>query len=402
MTFTSFVHAEHRKLTGTAAVWAVAAVIGAAFAGSTLVTPLYAIYKEQFGFSQITLTLVYAAYVIGNLAALLFFGRMSDEVGRRRTILPAMAIAILSAFVFLFAKGVAWLYLGRILSGLGIGIVTGTGTAWLTELIAHKDKSRATTIVTSTNFLGLATSALIAGILAQYAPWPLQLPFVVYLVVLLSVTALIWHTQETVTHPTGIKSVSLRPAVSVPVEIRPKFVSPAVAGFGAMALVGFYAAIGPTVLAPDLHVTNHAASGALFFEIAAIVAATIVATQSLSSRVAMLVGLGLMIPSVALVTLAQVCGSMWMLIVATPSCGVAAGLGYRGSLQVVNQIAPAEKRAAVVSSYFVRGFSGNALPVIGIGVISTFAGSATADIIFAGLIIAFALAALGFALLYAK
>lgn len=99
-----------------------------------------------------------------------------------------MAIAILSAFVFLFAKGVAWLYLGPILSGLGIGVVTGTGTAWLIELIAHKDKSRATTIVTSTNFLGLATSALIAGILAQYAPWPLQLPFVVYLVVLLSVT----------------------------------------------------------------------------------------------------------------------------------------------------------------------------------------------------------------------
>jgi MFS family permease len=141
-----------------------------------------------------------------------------------------MAIAIFSAFVFLFANGVAWLYLGPILSGLGIGVVTGTGTAWLIELIAHKDKSRATTIVTSTNFLGLATSALIAGILAQYAPWPLQLPFVVYLVVLLSVTALIWHTQETVTHPTGIKSVSLRPAVSVPVEIRPNCVSPAVAG----------------------------------------------------------------------------------------------------------------------------------------------------------------------------
>jgi hypothetical protein len=61
----------------------------------------------------------------------------------------------------------------------------------------------------------------------------------------------------------------------------------------------------------------------------------------------------------------------------------------------VNQIAPSEKRAAVVSSYFICGFSGNALPVIGIGVISTLAGSEIADTIFAGLIIAFALAALG-------
>ena len=88
------------------------------------------------------------------------------------------------------------------------------------------------------------------------------------------------------------------------------------------------------MFAQDLHVTNHAASVALFFEIAAIVAARIVATQSLSSRVAMLVGLGLMISSVALVTLAQVSGSMWMLIAGTGSCGLALGLGYRGSLQV--------------------------------------------------------------------
>jgi MFS family permease len=123
MSFTSFVHTEHRKFTGTAAVSAVAAVIGPAFAGSTLVTPLYAIYKEQFGFSQITLTLVYAAYVIGNLAALLFCGRVSDEVGRRNTILPAMAVAVASAIVFLFANNVGWLYLARILSGFSIGIV---------------------------------------------------------------------------------------------------------------------------------------------------------------------------------------------------------------------------------------------------------------------------------------
>jgi MFS family permease len=402
MSFTSFVHTEHRKLTGTAAVSAVAAMIGAAFAGSTLVTPLYAIYQEQFGFSQITLTLVYAAYVIGNLAALLYCGRVSDEVGRRNATLPAMAVAIASAIVFLFAKNVGWLYLARILSGFSIGIVTGAGTAWLAELIGHHDKTRATTIATSVNFIGLATSALIAGILAQYTPWPLQLPFVVYLMVLLCVTVLIWLTQETVSRQRSIKNFSMRPAVSVPSAIRAKFVSPAVTGFGAMALVGFYAAIGPTVLAQDLHVTNHAVSGALFFELATIVAATIITTEILSSRFAMLIGLGLMILSVTLVTLAQVYGSMWTLIIATGCCGVAAGLGYRGSLHVVNQIAPSEKRAAVVSSYFICGFSGNALPVIGIGVISTLAGSRVADIVFAGLIVVFALAALGFHLIYAK
>jgi hypothetical protein len=169
-----------------------------------------------------------------------------------------------------------------------------------------------------------------------------------------------------------------------------------------MALVGFFAAIGPTMLAQDLHVTNHAVAGALFFELAVIVAATILATQSLPSRVAMLIGLALMIPSVVLVVSAQVLASRWLLIAATACCGVAAGLGYRGSLQVVNQIAPEQKRAAVVSSYFICGFSGNALPVMGIGVISTLAGAVLADTAFAALIIAFALAALGARLIYDK
>jgi MFS family permease len=393
---------RNTELTGAAAVSSVAAMIGAAFAGSTLITPLYVIYKEEFGFSRITLTLVYGAYVLGNLVALLFFGHLSDQLGRRRTTVPAMAIAILSALVFLFAEGVAWLYVGRILGGVSIGIATGTGTAWLAELIGRKDKTLATAIATSVNFLGLATSALIAGILAQYAPWPLRLPFIIYIAALVVVTALICRTRETIAHPRGLQRISVHPNVSVPAEIRAEFMAPAVTGFGAMALVGFFAAIGPTVLAQDLHVTNHTVAGAFFFELAIIVAATILVTQSLPSRTAMLIGLTLMIPSVILVVSAQVLASMWLLIVATACCAVAAALGYRGSLQVVNQIAPEEKRAAVVSSYFICVFSGNALPVIGIGAISMMAGAVIADTAFAALITLFALVALGMRVIYNK
>ena len=67
-----------------------------------------------------------------------------------------------------------------------------------------------------------------------------------------------------------------------------------------------------------------------------------------------------------------------------------AALGYRGSLQVVDQIAPEDRRAEVVSSYFVCCFIGNALPVIGVGVISAYAGMSFASTIFAGMIVLFA------------
>src|SRR5438045_789201 len=68
----------------------VAFTLGAMFMGSTLLTPLYGLYREKFGFSQLTLTLIYASYVVGNLGALLFLGRLSDEIGRRQVCLPAI------------------------------------------------------------------------------------------------------------------------------------------------------------------------------------------------------------------------------------------------------------------------------------------------------------------------
>ena len=376
-------------------------MIGMLFAGSTLVTPLYIMYKQAFGFSQITLTLIYAAYVIGNLGGLLFFGRLSDQIGRRRVAAAGMIVMIIAALVFLSAAGIGALYAGRILSGLAIGVGAGTGTAWLAELIDDETKSRATVIATSANFIGLGVAALIAGVLAEYLPWPLHLPFIVYLVVLLAVTILVFLVPETVTESRpSIRDLSIQPRISVPSEIRTQFVAPAVAGFGSMALVGFYAALAPSLLANELHVTSHAVAGAVFLELAIVVSGTIVATRSLSSRSSMLLALALMLPSVALIVAAQLATSTALLIVATAACAVAAALGYRGSLQVTNQIAPPNRRAQIVSSYLICAFAGNALPVIGVGVISTFAGPVTASLAFAATIVIFAATALYFGTRY--
>jgi len=376
-------------------------MIGVLFAGSTLVTPLYIMYKQAFGFSQISLTLIYAVYVIGNLCGLLLFGRLSDQIGRRPLAAGGMVLAIISAIVFVLARGIGALYLGRILSGLAISIGAGTGTAWLAELIAEESKSRATVLATAANFIGVGISALIAGVLAEYLPWPLQLPYLAYLLALFAVAALVLMVPETVTGPRpSMQDLSIRPKISVPPEIRAQFVAPAVTGFGSMALVGFYAALAPSLLADQLNVTNHAIAGAIFLELAVFVAAAIVVTRSMSSRSSMLLALALMPPSVGLLLAAQLAASMSLLITATAVCAIAAGLGYRGSLQVTNQIAPQDRRAEIVSSYLICAFAGNALPVIGVGVVSTFAGSSAASLGFAVMIVLFALLALYFGVRY--
>jgi hypothetical protein len=137
------------------------------------------------------------------------------------------------------------------------------------------------------------------------------------------------------------------------------------------------------------------------FELFLVATIANIVTPSIGSRAAMLGGLALLPPCVALLVLAQTLGSMATLLAGTTLTGIAAALGYRGSLQVVNQIAPANRRAEVVSSYLVACYVGNSLPVIGVGVIATAADPVTASVAFAVTIAVLALAALATGIKYA-
>jgi MFS family permease len=384
-----------RATANTGAALGVAALIAVSFTGSTIVTPLYVLYRQVFGFSEITLTLVYAVYVVGNLVALMFFGRVSDQIGRRRTALPAIGVGSVSALVFLFATDTTWLFIARMLSGFAIGIASGTGAAWLAELYRGPDKSRATLMATTANMAGLGAGALLAGLLAQYAAWPLRLVFVVYIAMLVALLFVIRRAPETVQRPVrSLHELSMQARIGVPENIRARFIAPAATGFGSFALFGFYAALAPSVLAQDLHETNRAVGGGVVFELCVIATVALIATRSLKSRTAMFSGLVLLLPSVLLLVLAQSLKSMPILLIGTAVGGMAAALGYRGSLQVVNEIAPGERRAEVISTYLLCCYVGNSVPVIGVGVLSTLSTPVVASSAFATTIALFAIVAL--------
>ena len=385
---------RERPFTSGAAIGSVAAMVALMFMSSTLLTPLYSIYREAFHFSRVVLTLIYSAYVVGNLGALLFFGRVSDQIGRRPVTLSAIALAVVATLLFLLARTTTWLFGARILSGFAVGLASGVGAAWIVELDPRHDRRHAALLMTSANFAGLALGPLVSGVLAQYAPWPLRFPYAIQLVALVAVGAFVWATQETVTSRAELADVGLRPRLGVPRAIVPQFVAPAMTVFGTMALIGFYAALLPSLLAERLHQPNHAVGGTVVFWLFAVAVAGVILSARAASRTAMLCGLGLLVPSLVLLELAQWIRSMPVLLVGTTLAGFAAALGYRGSLQVINTISPEDRRAEVVSSYYVAGFVGNSLPVIGVGILSSSLGSVAAGGIFAITIGAFALIAL--------
>jgi MFS family permease len=374
-------------------------VVAALFMGSTLLTPLYDLYRTAFHLSVAELGLLYAVYVLGNLAALLFLGRLSDQIGRRPVVLGGLALAALSAGLFLAAGSPPLLFAGRIVSGLAVGVGSGAATAWIAESTPKDRRAEAAATMTTFNFAGLAFGPIVAGVLAQYAPWPQRLPFGVYLV-LLAVTALMaMRPKETVRRDAGA-AIDLRPRLGVPAKARLAFIAPATAGFTAMAVVGFYAALGPGLVAQALHLHNRALSNlvvALLFVIAAVV---IVASKRLGARPAMLAGLILTPAGLGLLAAAQALASAPLMLAGTAVCGAATAASYRGGLASASALAPPERRSEVASSYFVCCFLGNALPIMGVAALSQTVGAGLADRIFAGVLTALTLGAVACNLMF--
>ena len=377
-----------------AALTAVAAQLGIIFIGAILPTPLYPLYREAFGFSGVTLTLIYATYVLGNLTALLFFGRLADQIGRRPASLPAVAVGIASAVIFAAAQGTGWLFVARGVSGFSTGLASGAATAWIAELYTGSDKSRAARVASAANFLGCAAGPLIGGLFAQFAPAPLRLPYLAFLVLLCGAAGAIMLPRETVMQPKLLPDIELHPRIGVPPGIRLQFISPAVTGFATFSLIGFYSALIPSLLGETLHQTAPLVAGAIVCELFLIAAIAILASGAFASQAATLAALLLLPPSVWILVGAEIAHSLTLLVFAAALGGLAGGLGYRGSLEVINSIAPGDRRSEVVSSYMIAIFAGNSVPVIGIGFLSAAATALTAHVTFAAVLTGLAALAL--------
>lgn len=373
----------------------VAAELAIIFVGATLTTPLYPLYEKRFGFGEIALTLVYAVYVLGNIAALFLGGRLSDQIGRRRASLPAIGLGLAGTALFVFASSLAWLFGARVLIGLATGLGSGVATTWIAELQPPDQKPWAAAVAVMANFVGLAVGCVAAGLLAGYAPWPLRLCWALYFLVLAAIAVPILFARETVSDRVSrLDDLSLHPRLGVPADIRLAFVPPAVCAFATIAVLGFYSALIPGLLSRVLDQPSPVVSGLVVALLYGVAAVTVAATSRLSSRSAMLTGLALLLPSLALLVTAELLHSMAILVLAAALTGAASALGYRGSLSVVNAIAPADRRGEAVSSYLIAVCAGNSLPVIGVGLVSTLAGTLAAHAIFAALVGALAVLAL--------
>ena len=363
--------------------------------GTTLPTPLYPLYQQRIHFSDLIVTVVYAAYGIGVLATLLLAGGLSDQYGRRALLIPGLAVAAVSSIVFLLANGLAALFIGRVLSGLSAGIFTGTATAALLDLAPPQGQERATLIASVVNIGGLGLGPLLAGTLAQLAPDPLRLPYAAHLALLLPAAGLIWLMPEPAEIEPGESGRGLRiTRLHVPAEVRGTFVRAATAGFAAFATVGLFSAVAPAFLGKLLHEHSHLLTGTVVF---VAFAASLVGQLSLGrfpDRFALAIGCGVMIAGMGLLSAGLAASSLALLIGGAVVVGFGSGLSFRGGLAAINAAAPAESRGEINSSFFVVAYLALSIPIVGVGIAGQAFGLRAAGLAFSACMAVLSLAVL--------
>ncbi|OBF00526.1 MFS transporter [Mycolicibacterium elephantis] len=347
--------------------------------GTTMPTPMYALYAEQMDFGVLTTTVIYAMYAGGVLFALLVFGRWSDAIGRRPILLAGVVAAVLSAAVFLTADSVAVLSIGRVLSGLSAGLFTGTATAAVIEAAPPNWRARAAAVATIANIGGLGAGPVVAGLLVQYAPEPLRLSFALHIVLALLAGAAVLIAPETSERSGRIGIQRL----SVPAEVRTVFVIAAIAGFAGFAVTGLFMAVAPSFVADVAGIDNSAVAGLVASSIFIASAVTQVAVGGMEPQRAVAVGCAILIAGMVILAVALGMSSFLGLIGAGLVSGVGHGIAFSRGLAAIAENTPADRRAEVNSTYFVIGYVAISVPVVGEGLAAQTWGLRTAGVTFA-------------------
>jgi len=347
--------------------------------GTTLPTPMYALYAERMHFSVLTTTVVFASYAGGVLFALLAFGRWSDAIGRRPMLLAGAACALASAVVFLAAESVPDLLIGRVLSGLSAGIFTGTATAAVIEAAPPNWRNRAAAVATIANIGGLGLGPLLAGLLVQYAPAPLRLTFVVHIALVVLAALAVLVAAET---SGGTGSIGLQ-RLSVPEQTRPVFATAATAAFAGFAVMGLFTAVAPSFVSGVIGIGNHAAAGAIVCSVFASSAVSQVVAGRIPPQRAVALGCAILVAGMVMLAVALHLSSLAGLIAAAIVSGIGQGISFSRGLAAVAERTPPERRAQVSSTYFVVAYVALSLPVIGEGLAARTWGLRTAGVAFA-------------------
>jgi predicted MFS family arabinose efflux permease len=347
-------------------------VAGHTFWSSAAPALTYRLYAEEWHLTHTVVTGIFAVYPIAVIAMLVAFGGISDQIGRRETMLLGLGASLIGALLFAVAPNVWWIFAARIVMGIGVGLSLGPSTAAILEFSSHQDAKRAASLTMTAQAAGLIASLLFGGALTEYGPWPTHLCFWVFaglLVVLLIAT---WFLPR---HTIAGENGGWRPKMPfVPKEMRRAFATASIAMLTAYTFSVLVLSVGGQVEHDLIGSSNAFVNGAALTLFPIVLAPVGIIARILSSRVALVAGSVASILGMGLLHLAVVRHELLIYLAATAAIGAGYSLLFVGVLELVNAVGSPHHRGGVISALYLVGYISLAAIALVLGVVATACG----------------------------
>nr|WP_315435280.1 MFS transporter [uncultured Pseudomonas sp.] len=340
-------------------LWFLAITLLSFLAASTAPTPLYHLYQDQLHFSAAMLTLIFAVYAFSLLAALLTVGSLSDHLGRKPVIFSAVLLNALAMLLFIYADSVSWLISARVLQGFA----TGMATAVLSATLLDTDRQQGPLINSVAPLLGMALGGLGCGLLAEFAPAPLQLTYWLLLALFVLQGVYVWRLPESVSRQGGALA-SLRPTLHVPVQARSTLWRVLPLNTATWALGGFYASLAPSLVRTATGSTSNLIGGATVAALTVTGALMIFMMRNRPAAQALRLGASLLPIGLVLILLGVHGASLSLFFFGTLVAGCGFGSGFLGAVRSLVSLALPHERAGWMSAYYVLSYLAFCLPAL--------------------------------------
>jgi MFS family permease len=341
--------------------------------GTSLITPLIPIYQEELGFNDTVVALFMLCYVVALVPSMLTLGQVSDRIGRKPVLLAALATLAVAQVILIAGPELPGVLAARAIQGLATGAFFGTCTAFLVDAAPAGGRAFVSTLASISIRAGLALGPGLGGVIAQYAAYPLRLPFELHLIAIAIAAAIVLRLPETVTVRSR-RRLSLR--LEVPEAERAVFWRVLVPSGALFSLFdGVALSLIPVYMVRNLGVENFAVVGAAGFLVLMSGAVAQIVFRDLRPERA--IGWGLAAAAVASlgVVASAPLESAPLTLISVAATGAAAGLVFKGGTDLATLIAPVADRGKLISSYYVACYLGGfSVPLLVVGVLSDLIG----------------------------
>ena len=376
---------HRRRLSHPVAFTAIAAIFVTFTAASSAPSPLYVVYQQLWDFSAVTLTVVFAVYVVGLIAALLMLGALSDHVGRRPVLAAAIGLEIVALILFLVAGDVTVLLVARFLQGIATGAALTTLGAALVDLNPPHAPGRAGLVNSVVPPAGLALGSLGTGALVQFAPGPTHLVYALLLAGMVGAALVLLVLPETSgRRPGGV--ASLVPRLGVPARLRGPVLALVPIIVASWALGGLYLSLGPSVAVGVFGLSNHLIGGLVVTLLCGTGAVTAFALRSWPTPRVLTVA-GVLLTAGTAVTLAGVqTGNVLLAAAGTVLAGIGFGASALASFGTLAVLAAPHERGELFAVALTVAYVAFSLPAVIAGLAATSVGLHTTAVVY-GLVV---------------